>query len=85
MQHDERSCSAAVGNTMQHDERSYTVDAVLGERTNNSTDARAIVQMQQWQWQNHGQQYRIQQCKGWWAATLASAQGPMPNDQSNTQ
>jgi len=59
---------ATVGSTMQHNERRYNADAVLGERTNSNTDAEGVVvQMQQWQWQNHGQQYRRQQCRGWWA------------------
>jgi len=46
---------------MQHDEKRCNADAVLGERTSNNTDAEGVVvQMQQWQWQNHGQQYRKQ-------------------------
>jgi len=52
---------------MQHDERRCNADVVLGERTSSSTDAEGVVvQMQQWQWQNNGKQYRRQQCSGCW-------------------
>jgi len=40
---------------MQHDERRCSADAMLGGRTSYNTDAEGVVvQMQQWQWQNHG-------------------------------
>jgi len=45
---------------MEHDERRCNADAVLGERPSSSMNAEGVVvQMQQWKWQNHGQQYKI--------------------------
>jgi len=58
MQHDERRCSAdaVLGERTSNNTDAEGV-AVLGGRTCSSTDAEGVVvQMQQWQWQNHGQQ-----------------------------
>jgi len=53
-------------------ELSYRCSSGSGKTMGSSTGYSSV--------EDGGQQYRIQQCRGWWAA----AQGPMPNDQSNT-